>query len=293
MASPRIAYLAQGKLHVCDDGAVSTVESAFGRSLRERAVAIHQRHAWKTQGRGSQFMSGMLWPGQAHDPAEFPIMISSVARGRSPGELLYSLETDTVSGIFAVDAGGVEQRIFHTNDFRVRQIALSPDGATVAASIVHKNFTANIAVLQIEGSDFFEASEGDSIDSAPHWVPGSRRIVFQSAGIGRDRTGRVSGIGPFTVQELDLDSGEMTCLAEEAGYDLLGPQKNADGALCYIRRPYGPEKRNLSPLKALLDTVLFPFRMLHAVFQFFNFFSMRYTGKPLSIPGAPRSASRT
>ncbi len=285
MPGPQIAYLAQGKLHVYDNGAVDTVESAFGRSLRERAVAIHQRHAWKTQGRGSQFMAGMLWPGQARDPAEFPIAISSVARGRNPGELLYSLETDTVSGVFAVDAGGAEQRIFHTSDFRVRQIALNPDGTTVAASIAHKNFTANIAVLQLEGSDFFEASEGDSIDSAPRWVPGSRRIVFQSAGIGRDRAGRVSGLGPFTAQELDLDSGEMKCLAENADYDFLGPQKSADGALYYIRRPHQSGKRNLSPLQALLDAVLFPFRMAHAIFQFFNFFSMRYTGKPLSNSG--------
>jgi len=187
-------------------------------------------------------MAGAMWgagqPG-AGDPGEFRIAITSVARGRNPGELLYSLETDSISGIFAVDAAGVEQRLFHTADFRVRHMALNPDGTRIAASIVHPDFTANIAVLQVEGPEFFEASEGDSLDLAPRWVPGAgRKLVFQSAGVGRDGGGRFSGLGPFAVQQIDLDSGEMECLAEEPEHDLLAPQKDASGALYYIRRPY-------------------------------------------------------
>jgi len=52
--------------------------------------------------------------------------------------------------------------------------------------------------------------------------------------------------------------------------------------LLYIRRPYENGVAKLSPFTILKDTVLFPFRMVYAVFQFFNFFSMRYTGKPLT-----------
>ena len=283
MPEHRVAYLAQGKLHLRGDGGAETVESQFGRSLRERAAQIHNRHAWKTEGRGAQFMRGGLWAGQAGDPGEFRIAITSISPGRNAGELLYSLETDDVSGIFAVDSTGVEQRVFHTADFRVRHVALSPDGSTIAAAIFHHNVTSNIAVLQVEGTDFFEATDGDSFDLAPRWVPGPRRrLVFQSAGVGRDGGGRVAGLGPFTVQELDLDSGDMVSLVEEEGYDLLGPQKTSDGTLYYIRRPYESGKRQVSVIHALKDTVLFPFRMVHAIFQYFNFFSMRYTGKPLA-----------
>jgi hypothetical protein len=182
-----------------------------------------------------------------------------------------------------VDSAGIEQRVFHTADFRVRHVALSPDGSTIAASIFHHNVTSNIAVLQMEGTDFFEATDGDSFDLAPRWVPGpGRRLVFQSAGVGRDGGGRFAGLGPFTVQELNLDSGEMAILAEQEGHDLLGPQKTADGDLYYIRRPHESGKRKLSVFSALTDTALFPFRMAHAIFQYFNFFSMRYTGKPLA-----------
>jgi hypothetical protein len=288
-----VAYLAQGKLHLRSGGGAETVESQFGRSLRERAAQIHNRHAWKMQGRGAQFMGGAaLWASQAGDPGHFRIAITSIAPGRNSGELLYSLETDEISGIFTVNSEGVEQRLFHTADFRVRHVSLSPDRSTIAASIFHHNVTSNLALLQVEGTDFFEATDGDSFDLAPRWVPGSRRrLVFQSAGVGRDGAGRFAGVGPFSIQELDLDSGDMACLAEEEGFDLLGPQKTADGSLYYIRRPYeAAGRRQVSVLGALKDTALFPFRMAHAIFQYFNFFSMRYTGKPLA--SAKGSAAR-
>jgi hypothetical protein len=283
MPERRFAYLDQGKLCLHGCGASVTLESEFGRSLRERAAQIQHRHAWKTQGRGAQFMTGMLWPEQTGDPSGIQIAITGVAQGRSQGELLYSLETNDISGIFAVDANGVEQRLFHTADFRVRHIALHADRSTIAASIFQKNLTSNIAVMQAAGTDFLTATDGDSCDLAPRWSPGAgRRLVFQSAGVGRDGAGRICGIGPFAVQELDLDSGQIDILAEEADCDLLGPQKTLDGALYYIRRPYRNGREKVSPWQALRDALMFPFRMAYAIFQFFNFFSMRYTGKPLS-----------
>jgi hypothetical protein len=282
VSEQRLAYVAQGKLHVQRNGARSTVESAFGRSLRERAVQIHNRHAWKTEGRGAQFMRGVLWPDGGGDPNEFRILITSVTRGCQPGELLYSLETDAISGVFRVDATGFEQRLFHTADYRVRHLALHPSGETIAVSVLHSNMTANLAVMNADGSDFREISEGDSLDLSPRWQPGGRRLVFQSAGLGRNAAGRFSGYGPFAAQQLDLDSGELSTLAEDPDADLLGPQLNAAGDLYYIRRPYAGKQRAVDPLGIAKDTLLFPFRMSYAIFQFFNFFSMRYTGRPLT-----------
>ncbi|HLK50963.1 MAG TPA: hypothetical protein VKT49_22635 [Bryobacteraceae bacterium] len=278
-----LAYLAQGKLHWHNGGSLQELESRFGRSLRDRAAQIHNRHAWKMQGTSAQFMRGMLWSGTERDPAAFRVALTSVTRGRAPGELLYSLETDEISGVFAVDASGAEQRLFHTADFRVRHLAMHPEGEVIAASICHSDLVANLALLNADGSDLREISEGDSMDIAPHWVPGPRRcLVFQSAGLGRDGAGRFSGTAPFAVQQLDLESGEISTLAEDPEADLLGPQKGADGVLYYIRRPRPARRAPLDPVGIVKDTVLFPFRLSFAVFQFFNFFSMRYTGRPLS-----------
>ena len=282
MPTRDLAFVAQGKLHLRGDAGTDSIESKFGRSLRERAAQIHHRHAWKSQGRGAQFMSGMLWGAEAGDPGEFRVAITGVARGRHADEFLYSLETNDVSGIFAV-ADGIEQRMFHTADFRLRHISLHPDRDSLAASVFHNNLSAHIAVLRVAGSDFAEVTEGDSFDLAPRWVAGEgRKLVFQSAGIGRNAGGRFTALGPFAIQQLDLDSGEMECLLEDPEFDLMSPHKTADGTLYYIRRPHGGTAQKVAPLHALKDVVLFPFRLLHAVFQFFNFFTVRYTGKPLS-----------
>jgi hypothetical protein len=281
-----IAYLSQGKLHFKNSReSVRVIESKFGQNVRDRAIQIQQRNAWKSQGRGARFMAGgLVWGEVEHDPASMRITITSLSRGFEPGDLLYALETDEIAGIFNIkNSTGDEKRIFHSADFRVRHLSAKPGEETIACALVGGNGTSNIAVMRTDGSEFSEVTEGDSLDLAPRWIPdSSRRLVFQSAGIGRDSSGNFSGHGPFSIQKLDLDTGEMTSLAEEENYDLLGPQMNEDGVLYYIRRPYQKPGDNFSFPRAILDTLLFPIRIFYAIFQWLNFFTVRYTGKPLN-----------
>lgn len=257
------------------------IESEFERSVRERAASIERRHSWKTQGRGAMFTGG-AWAAQTNTSNHVPVLLTGLTAGQS-GALLYSMETDAVSGIFHLDAAGVETRLFHTADFRVRHAALHPDGVTLATTAFHKDdMRSNIAVLPVQGTDFSEVTEGDSFDQVPHWVPGAkRRIVFQSAGVGRDGAGRFAGLGPCAIQQLDLDSGDLEELVSENDRDLLQPRQSEDGSLYYIRKPYESGMPAASLLGSLKDAGLFPFRMARAVFQYFNIFSMMYTGKPL------------
>jgi hypothetical protein len=285
----KIAYLAQGKLHLyTPDGAVRTIESRFGKEVRDRAVQLHQRNAWKTQGTGAQFMrGGLLWGTREHDPAAIRIAITGLSWGSNPDELLYALETDAIAGVFAVcNEGREERRLFHTSDYNVRHLCAQPGGELIACTLNHDGGTANIAVMRADGGDFTELTEGDSIDLAPAWIPGSpREIVFQSAGVARDQNGRYSGNGPFAIHKLDLDSGEMSVIAEDTKHDLLSPRFDTRGSLYYIRRPYKDPVERFGVRRFLLDILLFPFRLVYAVFQFLNFFTVRYTGKPLSNSG--------
>jgi hypothetical protein len=251
------------------------VESVFGRSLQERAAEIQNRRAWKTQGSGAQFMDLNRGIRPAPDADDFAILLTSVARGSAPGEILYSLETVDISGVFAVDSNGLERRLFHTADFRVRDLAVRPDGTAIAASVTHGSMAANIATLNGNGSDLREVSDGDSVDLAPHWEPGERhRLVFQSAGLGRDASGRLSERGPFAVQRLDLESGELECLADESDCDLLGPQVAPDGSLYYVRRPFAHKRAAAHPLDALKDALLFPFQVALGFLTFVSLFGI-------------------
>jgi hypothetical protein len=286
-----IAWLAQGKIRVKNgDEPPRTVESRFGESIRERAVRAQQRHGWKTQGEGKKFLAGaVLWGRAPDDPAAIRVSITSLCRGSATGQMLYSLETDDLCAVLATEKlGAEERRLWNKNDKRISHLTVSPAGA-VACSVRHEFGTANLAVRPDEESGFSEVTEGDSLDTAPRWVPGEgRQVVFQSAGVGRNRDGHFAGLAAFSIQQLDLDSGEMTMLAEDAKHDLLTPQMAGDGRLYFIRRPYATG-REIHPLRFLKDLVLFPFRLCYAIFQYLQFFSMRYTGKKLTSAGGVRS----
>ncbi len=286
------AYLSQSKIYFkTGDAPIRAVESGFGKDVHERAIRLRQRYVWKTQGSGAQFMSGgMLWGVQDQDQAQLRIAITGLSRGRESGKLLYTLETDEISGIFALKGSGHgEQRLFHSSDCRVGNPCASREQDLVACSILHTQGIANLATMRADGSDLTEITEGESSDLAPYWVPGaSRMLVFQSAGMGRDSQGRLMMRGPYLIQHLDLDSGEMSCLLEDPKFDFMGPRLDAHGTIYAIRRPYEKPYSRFNPFRAVLDLVMLPLNVLHALFQWLNFFTVRYTGKPLTTAGGTR-----
>ena len=87
---------------------------------------------------------------------------------------------------------------------------------------------------------------------------------YQSAGIGRNRQGQFLAFGPFSIQQLDADAGELSTLAEDRRYDYLAPQALPDGSLLFIRRPYS-KNEVVHPVRVLQDICLFPFRLVYAV----------------------------
>lgn len=287
------AYLSQGQLYLkLGDDPVRPVDSKFGESVRQRAAQIQNRNAWKTQGAGAKFMSGgLLWGRTAErDPLEMRIAITGISSGCQPGELFYSLSTDDIGGVFLLrDRATDELRLLHTADYRVRRLAAGPGQNSLACVVQHKAGQSSIAVMHSDGTEMREVTQGDTIDDAPHWVPGpAREIVFQSAAIGRNRHGFAVTQAPYAIHKLDLEAGAVTILAEDPRFDLLTPQLAADGTLYYIRRPYRDPNQPLSPWRAALDLVLLPFRLLFAIFQFLNFFTVRYTGDTLTTTGNAR-----
>jgi hypothetical protein len=216
--SERVAWLSESKLHVLEgDGPPRVLESPFGQTVRARAVRSAQKNAWKMQGSGAQFMTGgALWGSMNADPAAVPIVVTSLSRGREPGQILYSLFTDAVCGIFAMDVkSGDEKRLVHQASQKVQQPAAHPKSPLIACSVFQEGGSSNIAVMSADGSEIHEITEGDSIDVAPAWVPGKpSKLVFQSAGIGRDQSGAFVDIGPAHVEEVDVQNGEMRTVAE-------------------------------------------------------------------------------
>src|SRR5580698_4389273 len=104
MSEPALAFLSKRKLHVRRNGVTRQLDSEFERSVRERAASIDRRHSWKTQGRGAMF-TGSAWPAQPGTPSDAPMLVTGLT-AVAEGGLLYSMETDAISGLFVVDAEG-------------------------------------------------------------------------------------------------------------------------------------------------------------------------------------------
>jgi hypothetical protein len=287
----KMAYLAQGRIRLkTGDETPRTIESAYGNSIREKAVRAQQRQSWKGGGGGdgSPFKA-MLW-GKGAGTEDVPLAVTSICGGKDAGGLIYSFESGNLCALLEVTQFGVEEkRLWNDHRTRIRHVTVCPGKGDMTFSILHQNGTANIGVkLEGEGG-IKELTEGDSFDTAPHWLPGEgRKIIFQSAGVGRNRNGNFLAFAPFSIQQLDAEAGEMTTVLENPRYDFLAPQGLPDGSLLFIRRPYSENER-ISAWRSMKDVLLLPFRLIYAIFQFLNFFSALFTGHKLTAAGGPKS----
>jgi hypothetical protein len=287
------AYLAQGRLYLCDPAspAPREVVSRFVEEANDRARRSAERHGWKNRaGEGPEmFPSSLLWRSQQAAPGLNNMQIKGVTRG-SGSEVMYALHTDLIGGLFAHQPDdGSERRLFHKQHFRAAHLAKHPGKDLVALTIEGDGLSAHIGVTDTAGHRVREVTEGDSRDESPSWAPGDREaIVFQSAGVARDPAGAPVAIGPYRIEQLDMDRGEMSALIEDEAYDYLAPRLGADGALYCIRRPYSPGAKQVSAWTSAKDALLFPFRLARAFVHFFNFFSMVFSGKPLLSAGGPK-----
>lgn len=296
---PTIAFLSQGRLFVRESGQpVREIDSHFAKEAMDREARYQGTNQWKARSGvwGNMGMSPPQW-GQWEDEAagRRRIRFAGVSRGIKPGTLLYVLDMENVTGLFEYDlTTGIEKRLVHRNGFIARDLICHPEQGTLAISTMQDDGSAHLAFSDTEGRFWNNVSGGDSLDQMPSWIPGGgRRVVFQSAAIGRNEAGYVRGLGPYAVETLDLDGdGHVTQLHRDDKCDLLQPRCGSDGSLFFIRRPYQPRgHQKAEPLEVLKDVALFPFRLLRAFVYFLNFFSMMFSGKPLATTLGERAVA--
>lgn len=290
-AHPSIAYLAQGKVWLkLGDAKPQLVQSPYATNVHEKAIRAQQRNSWKSQGGGGLLSGPSLWGSAAAGQGPAPVLVTSISRGENPGHIVYSVESGPLCALLAAENFGAEEkRLWNNSNLRLQHIRSNPKTGDLAFSLVHTNGTANLGIKLKDESGIKELTEGDSVDTSPQWLTGEgRKIIYQSAGVGRDRQGNFLALGPFSLQELDLDSAEITTVMEDDKTDFLSPRVDEQGTLYFIRRPYAPAKP-VSIFQVAKDLLMFPFRLLYALFQYFNFFSMLYAGKKLSTAGDSRT----
>ncbi len=101
----------------------------------------------------------------------------------------------------------------------------------------------------------------------------------------RNQAGFIVAQAHSTIQRLNLRSGTIDCVLDDSRYDFLHPRVTQGGDLLFIRRPH--EEPSYRPENVALDVLLFPFRLVRAVFHYLNFFSLMYSRKPLTGASGP------
>jgi hypothetical protein len=220
MEKPIVAYVAGGKLYVLGTaGAARLVESTFVQTILNRVEKARERDAWKSDNMAWRFGRGAASPlGIPQATAETRrIHFTGVAPGASDNQVLYTIDTDYACGLFHQQLGDeYEQRLFHRKQFRACDLSRCRATGAIAMSVRGPDGTAHIATMAAEGRGVSEVTEGDAVDEAPAWVPGKPNLLlFQSAGIGRNRQGGFTGLAPYAVHQMDLETSAMQTLVEE------------------------------------------------------------------------------
>lgn len=294
MSTPTLAALAEGKLYLrAPEGELQRHESDFAQEILDRHLRLQQKDAWKGGGGGEDLGAmiprNALWGGGGGDDA-VPIAVSGVSIGEKDDSISYLLETDAVGGLLEYQISEKhERRLFHREGFRASHLDRHAETQRLVCSLGAGGGGSNLAVLDADGSNIQEATEGDSFDDAPTWVRGEENTVtFQSAGLARNRNGYVTGLGPFGIEKLNLKTGGMETLRESPDTDFLQPHLDEEGTLHYIRRPYLPSGPKPPWTKTLADVLLLPVRLFRAFMHFLDAFSRIFSKKPLMSAGGPK-----
>src|SRR5262245_48864278 len=279
-----LAFISNGKLFYQAPGQeLRELQSPHVRTVMERMERHQQLHGWKE---GTAF--GRSFTGrERHGSADAVGIQATSAQFMAHDRVLYFLRDDSFGGLFEYDLVlDSEKRLLHKQYLSVEDLRIHPDGHRLLGAQHARNGAANIVVMDTDGGNYRELTSGDTVDTAPAWVPGEGdAILFQSSGLARNEAGYVVAQGPASIQMADIAAGSLTVVLEDPRLDFMQPRVGANGFLYFIRRPYEPPRYSTG--NALTDALMFPFRLLRALVAYLNFFSLMYTRKPLITADGP------
>lgn len=281
----QFVFISKGKLFLKNTSSqVEEIHSPYVQEMIDRMNRKKQLHGWKQNTSLSQSFVGQSGPA-AKDQVELQVVSAQFSKGN---KLIYFMKDSHVGGLFEYDAATKsEKRLLHKQNLFFENLSINPGNEQILCSEQHTNGIANIVVMNNDGNDYRQLTEGDTVDSAPAWIPDDdNNILYQSAGLARSEEGYVIAHGPSAIKMLDLKNSDVATVLEDASTDYLQPRVDRHGNLYFIQRPY--EAQQYGGTNLLLDTVLFPFRLARAVFHYLNFFSLMYSRKPLTSADGPR-----
>lgn len=284
LAKHNLAYLSKGKLFSkSNSNQLEEVHSTHIQNLLDRAEKKNAQHGWK---QGTSW--GTTPVGGVRQFEDSTLDVEFTAAAMLPNNrILYFLKGAGFGGLFRYDLESKEElRLAHRQSMDYKDLHYDAKRNNIICTSVHASGVSNILLMDEEGDNARELTGGDTEDVSPCWLPdGDKQIVFQSMGLARNSDGYVIARGPSSIQLLDSEKGEVTPVLESDEIDYIDPKVSTNGDLFFIRRPY--ELPQYKTSNFIVDTLMFPFRLLRALFHYLNFFSLMYSREPLTSASSP------
>ncbi|MBQ9696500.1 MAG: hypothetical protein IJV58_08745 [Oscillospiraceae bacterium] len=281
----KVLYTTGHALWVAENGKATELPSYRELRYRETIRQLSESKAWKTSGRGAQFMGvAEVQP----KPEDASVSFGGIAAEKDG--FLYTITLDASSGIYRRNFSercDPEGHIVSGNDFRPSAIAIRENDLAVV--LHHPNGQAHIGLYHLPRAACTELTDGDSCELDPFWSVDGSRLLFSTCGIARGGVGDII-YGPSSAVVYHVHTQKMETLLEDDKTDFRAPKEDAAGNLYFIRQPYTQHtnEEEVSILDILKDVLLFPFRLVKAIFGFLNVFSIMFGREPLQSGGIGR-----
>ena len=275
----RIAFTDGTRICVLDENGRRERESGFIVKYKENSRRMAAGSAWKHTGRNAALRGEYEFSSpDAEENAS--ACLNGIAFTDKKDVMAYSFTVGQSSGIYYKDfSRGKEDESHVVHDNEREYFTLSFDrksGAMLASSAEIGDVCRRIVRFTPDGNRQ-SLTDGDSRDDNPFFSVSDEKILFDSAGVGRDEHGGFGGYAPAAIYALDLLTLDMVCLKEDEKYSYSKPKRDKDGNLYAVKRP-AKENKIGNPL---LEILLIPVRILGAIVGFVQFFTVAFSGKSL------------
>jgi len=295
----KIFYIKDRKLFCVKNGRGEPVPDGVYEGYLRRVTDSAKRNEWKNTGSGAKF-TGVYEPGSDAASVASSVRSSVYCVGGTDGKLLFSERIGETCAIYRKSSVSDMSEVIAYSDTSYSLDSFDVFAGKVAVSAAYASFS-HIGTVDASGRGGVKlVTEGESYDKNPCFDRSNPDVLYyESAGIlltgeeEREDEARfitpasiIESIrksvetGPSAIVKIDFSSGSLDYILEDENISYVKPSTDSNGTLYFIRKPYSHEKK--SSEGCLVSLLMLPVRLIMAVLGFFNFFSMKYSGRTLT-----------
>jgi len=267
------------KIKTLENGIVKEFASDFHDNYIISAKKAAKNTEWKTQGEGARFMGTRK--AEVDVEKSDRSYINSLDFSSSPDKIIYSITVNDLSGIMIKDLTAEkdgESHVIHSRELVFNGAAPSKEENKFVTCVKDNYVNSHLAVFDFDTDDYITVTEGDSADfDAVYSQSNPHVIIFSSKGAGRDGDGEFVRYAPASILSYNTLTGEIDEVLSDKTKSFVKPKDDKNGNLYFIINPMQEKKRGF--FRTLLDIILIPWKLLKAIFNFFELFTTVFTGK--------------